>query len=274
MIAILACMAAGALCATAGPWMLRGMGWQVARPALALRIWFTAFLLGVAALLGSVAFAIAHATAATERSGGVAGTTAVLCGWALLGVLGMSIGVVSHHAGPVVEGRRSGGLSLLLLVARDEVRRMTVAGAEVSVVDVPAAFAVAGRGCDADIVVSRSLAAALPPAELRAVVHHELGHLRGGHSLMRTVSLVAGTIAPNARCGKDFAHTVHLLTELAADDRAAAACGVGDTASALRTLAGMTGDPAPLLRAQRLTRVGARPSRIGLWHHRIRGQLS
>lgn len=254
MLAVLACMTAGALCATAGPWLLRGMRWQVAHPAAALRIWFGLFVVGSAAFLSGVVVGIVHATSVSEQSGRLAATSAVLTGWLLLAALGMTIGLVGHHAAPVAAGRRSGGLSLLLLVAHDEIRRTMVSGSEVSVVDAPTAFAVAGRGCDADIVVSRPLAMALSDDEFRAVVAHEVVHLRAGHTLLRTVSLVAGAVAPKARCGKDFAHTVHLLTELAADDHAAAACGVGDTASALRTIAGMTGDPGPLLRAQRLIR--------------------
>lgn len=258
MLAILACMAAGGLCATAGPWLLRGLRWQVAHPAVALRLWFGLFVVGVSALLGSVVVGMVLATTATEGSGGVAGTSTVLSGWLLLVALGGTIGLVGHHAGPVVEGRRAGGMSLLVLVARDEIRRTTVSGTQVSVVDAPAAFAVAGRGCDVDIVVSRPLAAALSEAEFRAVVEHEAGHLHGGHALLRTVSLIARAIAPKARCGKDFAQTVHLLTELAADDRAATACGAEDTAAALRKVATMTGDPGPLLRAQRLTRRAGR----------------
>ncbi|WP_446666722.1 M48 family metalloprotease [Flexivirga sp. B27] len=254
MLALLACMTAGILCATAGPWLLRGMKWQVARPAVALRLWFGLFAAGLAALLGSVVVAIVLATTASERSGGVAATSAVLSGWLFLLALGASIGLVGHHAGPVVEGRRSGGLSLLVLVARDEIRRTMVAGSQVCVVEAPTAFAVAGRGCDVDIVVSRPLEAALSADELRAVVEHEAGHLRGGHAMLRTVSLVASAIAPKARCGKDFAHTVHLLTELAADDHAASRCGVDVTASALRTVSDMTGAPGPSLRAQRLSR--------------------
>lgn len=260
MIAVLACMAAGALCATAGPWLLRGKKWQVARPAMALRLWFTLFVVGIAALLGGVVAAIVGAVTATDRSGGVAATAAVLSGWLLLGVLGICIGVISHHAGPVVEGHRSGGVSLLLLVARDEIRRTIVSGVEVSVVEAPTAFAVAGRDVDVDVVVSRPLVAALSAAEFRAVVEHEIAHLHGRHGALRAVSLVAGAVAPRARCGRDFAQTIHLLTELAADDRAAATCGASSAASALQKLAHLTGDAGSLLRARRLTRGAKQPA--------------
>lgn len=261
MLAVLACMAMGVFCATAGPWLLRGMGWQVAHPARALRLWFGLFVAGVAAFVGSGVVAISQAASVTETAGGVAATAAVLTGWALLAVLGVIIGVVSHHAGPLVEGRRIGGASLLLLVARGETQRLTIGGARVSVVEAPTAFAVAARDCDADVVISTPLADALTPAELRSVVGHELGHLRGHHSALRTIALIAGSVAPRARCGSCFARTVHLLTELAADDAAARSCGAQVTASALTTLAALTGDPGPAVRAQRLSRRSPRSSR-------------
>ncbi|RNI20685.1 M48 family metalloprotease [Flexivirga caeni] len=254
MILVLACMGLGVLCATAGPWLLRDMGWQVARPARALRLWFALFVLGVAAFLGSVLAAIIQAAGATDSSGAVTATATVLSGWLLLAVLGVAIGVITHHAGPLVEGRRTGGASVLLLVARSETQRMTVDSAEVSVVAAPTAFAVATRDCDADVVISQSLVDVLTPAELRSVIHHELGHLQGRHSMLRTVAMVAGSAAPRARCGRGFAQTVHLLTELAADDTAARACGPEIAASALCALATLTEDPGAALRAQRLSR--------------------
>lgn len=262
MVAVLVWIVAGALCATAGPWLLRGMGWQVAHPVRALRLWFGLFLLGIGALLGSVIVATIEAVTATRASGSVAATVAVLGGWVLLATFGAVIVVVSHHAQPLVEGQRISGTSLLLLIARNETRRLKISGAEVSVVDAPTAFAVAGRDCDADVVISQPLVDAMTPAELRSVVHHELGHLRGHHALLRTIAQVAESLAPRARCGNGFASAVHLLSELAADDCAARSCGPQVAASALNKLAVLTDDPGPGMRARRLIRKSEQPSPV------------
>jgi hypothetical protein len=82
------------------------------------------------------------------------------------------------------------------------------------------------------IVASRSLLAALPADERRALLAHETAHLRGRHHLYRSAAELAAAVNPMLR---PVARAVRYATERWADEDAATA--TGDRASVARALA-------------------------------------
>ena len=82
------------------------------------------------------------------------------------------------------------------------------------------------------IVASRSLLAALPPDERRALLAHETAHLRGRHHLYRAAAELAAAVNPMLR---PVTRAVRYATERWADEDAATA--TGDRASVARALA-------------------------------------
>jgi hypothetical protein len=82
------------------------------------------------------------------------------------------------------------------------------------------------------IVASRSLLAALPPDERRALLAHERAHLRGRHHLYRAAAELAAAVNPMLR---PLGPAVRYATERWADEDAATA--TGDRASVARALA-------------------------------------
>jgi Zn-dependent protease with chaperone function len=268
MIPTAALLALGVACTALGPFALRSKPWQVARPALALRIWFGLFTIGCLCFAGSVVAAVAAAAAQADGSGhGLIPTLTVLVGWVVLAVVGAVISLVGHQAQPVLDGGRLSDVQLTLLVARDQIDSYDMSGHEVLLVHNQRPFALSCRH-RSRIIVSSALADALAPDQLRAVIEHEIAHLDERHGPMRKIAVVAGSLAPWARCGRDFAGSVNLLTELAADDRAADICGRPALIAALSRCAELTGDEALRLRARRLGVATARSQHGSQPQHR------
>jgi Zn-dependent protease with chaperone function len=106
------------------------------------------------------------------------------------------------------------------------------------------------------IVASRVLDAC-SPAELRAVIAHELAHLESRDNLRRAALAVCPDVLAGSRAARDMEHAWAEASELAADDRAAGATATSrlDLASALVKVARLGADvPAPPLPASALFR--------------------
>ena len=95
------------------------------------------------------------------------------------------------------EWRRSRRELLRLRAAADLGRRQTIGGVDVVTVPMPrvAAYSLGGR--DPQIVVSDELVTLLEPAELRAVLDHELAHIRRSHgTVLRFVAALEVALPP------------------------------------------------------------------------------
>jgi Zn-dependent protease with chaperone function len=240
-----------AACVLGAPRLLRLRRVAIRRPRLLLATWLGVFLLGAAAIAGSVLWSVMLALAA--RSGALdIGWIAGLLAWGSLVATGAAAAMVLTRAEPLRSGRgaTSRDLDLLAAACADRVERI---GA-VQVLFVRAARPVAfSSTCDGGrIVVSSALAEALSRSELRAVLEHERAHLTGRHDLLLHAARLNRACLPALFGARAFDQAVHLLVELAADDAAARVCGAGAVADALRRTALLEPNEWAEIRAARL----------------------
>lgn len=260
MIVLGVLLALAAACLLGAPRLLRLRRSAVVRPRLLLAAWLGVFLLGAAAILGSVLWSVLLALAA--RTAPVdAGWVGGLLAWAALAVTGAVAGLVLTRAEPVLAGREAASRDIDLLAAACTERVERLGSLQVLFVraERPVAFS---STCDGGrIVVSSALAAALTPGELRAVLEHERAHLVARHEVLLRIARVNRACVPGLFGARAFDQAVHLLVELAADDAAARVCGPRTLAAALRRAATLERNEWAEIRAARLEHraVPARP---------------
>ena len=257
MIALAVLLALAAACLLGAPRLLRLRRAAVRRPRVLLAAWLGVFLLGAAAIAGSVLWSVMLALAA--RSGPLdAGWIAGLLAWGALAITGGVAAVVLTRAEPFLAGRgaTSRDLDLLAAACADRVERLGAVQVLFVRADRPIAFS---STCDGGrIVVTSALAEALEPAELRAVLEHERAHLTGRHDALLAAARLNRAVLPALFGARAFDQAVHLLVELAADDTAARACGPATVAAALRRSAALEPNEWAKIRAARLE--GADPA--------------
>ena len=109
--------------------------------------------------------------------------------------------------------------------------------AQVRVLSHPTATAYCVPGLSRRVVLTSGTIDALPPAELRAVLAHELAHLRQRHDLVLEFFTVLHTAVPRRLRSDRGLETVRLLIELLADRNAERSVGRVPVARALVALA-------------------------------------
>ena len=237
----------GALALAFGaPLLLAGGRWQVFRPALALGLWFSAFVLGVG--LACSAF-VASVVVAVDASTTPGSFGASLLAWGAVVVAAGVIAIATGASDPLVDSYRE-NLRRLTPVAtsREDRGAFTLVRFES---DDPVAVAVPGR--PAEILVSSALERALTTAQLHAVLAHEYAHLRGRHGLLvRLAELNEACLPGFVPAGRSLRKATLMLVELVADDVAARQAGSAQLTVALERLAEASGEAGFLARAERL----------------------
>lgn len=262
MIGLAALLLLAAACILGAPRLLRLGPLALQRPRLLLAAWLAVFLLGAVAVLGSVVWSVVLALAA--HTGGMdAGWVVGIVAWAALAATGGAAALVLTRAEPYLAHRGATGRDLDLLAAACTVRTRSIGRVPVLVVraERPVAFSSTGDG--GRIVVTTALEAALSPAELRAVLEHERAHLDGRHDLLLRLAGLNRACLPGLLGAREFDRAVHLLVELAADDRAARVCGPATPAAALRRAAGLEANEWAEIRAARLAARASEPRTAG-----------
>jgi Zn-dependent protease with chaperone function len=258
VLVVLLALAAG--CLLGAPRLLRLRRFAVRRPRLLLAVWLGVFLLGAAAIGGSVLWSVMLAIAA--RTDPVdAGWIAGLIAWGALGVTGATAALVLTRAEPLLSGREAVGRDLDLIAAActDRVERLGAVQVLFVRAERPIAFSSTGDG--GRIVVSSALERALTPGELRAVLEHERAHLAGRHDALLRIARLNRACVPVLFGARAFDQAVHLLVELVADDAAARVCGAATLAGALRRSAVLEPNEWAEIRAARPgARSAARPA--------------
>ncbi|MBD8207818.1 M56 family metallopeptidase [Microbacterium sp. CFBP 8790] len=258
MIALGACALLTILAWWAGPRLLTSGRWQVRYPSIALAAWHAALGFGLLTALGAVGCTVALALQAQHTQDAVAGVIYHVAGWGALAALGAVLLIVGAGSdGLVGAGERTFGEVLALPHTK-----ATLDG-RVSLLtcrsDEPFACAIPGR--DAAVVVSSALREILTPAQLSAVVAHELAHLRGRHYMALRIAELHRACLPSSRRGKQLLRATTFLVELIADDAAARRVGAVHLANALVHVADQTQDLTMELRAERLATRQWTPSR-------------
>jgi Zn-dependent protease with chaperone function len=260
-VIVLACLLAlAAGCVLGAPRLLRLRRSAVRRPRLLLAAWLGVFLLGAAALAGSVLWSVMLALAASTGpvdAGWIAGVLA----WGALAITGGAAALVLTRAEPFLSGREAAGRDLDLLAAACTERVDRVGGVQVLFVRATRPIAFSSTGDGGRIVVTSALADGLTRGELRAVLEHERAHLTGRHDVLLRLARLNRACVPALFGARAFDQAVHLLVELAADDVAARLCGPGALAAALRRTAALEPNEWAEIRAARLD--VAAPERAG-----------
>ncbi len=251
MTVLLGLLALAAGCLLGAPRLLRLRRSAVRRPRLLLAAWLAVFLLGAAAIAGSVLWSVMLAVAAHTApvdAGWVAGVLA----WGALTITGATAALVLTRAEPLNAGREAAARDLDLLAAACTDRIETIGAVQVLTVRSARPVAFSSTVDGGRIVVTSALADALTRGELRAVLEHERAHLTSRHDALLRIARLNRACVPVLFGARAFDQAVHLLVELAADDAAARICGAATLAGALRRTAELEPNEWASIRAARL----------------------
>ena len=185
-------------------------------PNLGILTWFIWFFIAIAATVSAVVIAVGFIFQSyfeLQSGGGLLETLAVsFAPWLLLGFGGVLLAITNLRLAPYFEAKAQ-DLDLDLLATNHSER---FEGALVRELSLPGYFALAQNN---QIFLSTA-ALRLPIEQKQAVLWHELGHLRLGHSRLRAISAFALTLAPWFLVSRVFDYELQRLCELAADNYA------------------------------------------------------
>lgn len=251
--------------AVLAPVLLTRGAWRFERPGLALALWHLALHSGLAAAAGSLVVAMTLASALVEQHVAPVGgpwtpVDGVVLGWVGTGVAGVVGVVVATQSRRLAREESLTRRRLAALVAVRGIHRAVADDMNIIVVESDRALACALPGRDLGpgprhrVIVSSGLARALHAGELRAVMLHELAHLRLHHPVLVRVARLNAACLPLLPGARELERVTGMLVELVADDVAVRRCGTRALARALTTIGTLESDPAMLLRAERLLR--------------------
>ncbi|MEJ2579708.1 MAG: M48 family metalloprotease, partial [Kineosporiaceae bacterium] len=251
---LLACVATTVIAVLLAPTVLGSARWSTRHPATALTLWCIAFAAGLLAPAVALVLVLVQ-TVGSGRGGAESGTAvlvAALGSWAGLAGFGGLASLILTRAEPLSADHRRSDAALTLLAATATRHREWIGRVQVLHVrsDLPLAVCLPGGG--GRILLTTGLSEALSVGQRRAVIAHELAHLRGRHGWIARLVRLNAAVLPRFSGAPRFERTCGLLIELAADDAAARDCGADDVAGALRAMAALDPDEGLLLRARRV----------------------
>ncbi len=187
-------------------------------PRLGLIIWFGSLLsAGIATLTALLVAAWSYFdTVAALESNEFGGTKwlaalAVSFGpWVVLLLSAISLVLVQTRLEPLVVAARE----VQPAISQAKKQLMNFMDVEVFSIDLPFAYAVAGRN---QILVSAQLQNQLGSDEFEAVLWHELGHIRGKHFALKRLARFVRLLSPGLAASKALVSEVERLCEIAAD---------------------------------------------------------
>jgi Zn-dependent protease with chaperone function len=204
------------LVTTAAPLLLVGRFDKT--PRLGLTVWFAAFLSSGLATALAIGIAIASIfetylklVANPVGSAGWLATLAVsFAPWLILAISGIALALANQRLEPILANARE--VSPLL----DAALRpwMTFQGYQVMRIELPIMVAAVARG---QIFISTTASRTLRESELHAVLWHEIGHLRGGHNLLKQLAGFVRSLSPWLVASKALVNEVTRLSEIDAD---------------------------------------------------------
>ena len=201
------------------PRLLVGMFYNI--PKFALGLWFTYFL---SSFVASVVAIVVTVWALAEYIEYLWGSSSVelemfnhLGLWALVAVSGILIALINLRTDPLVE-RASIARKELASASKFFGRFEDVALYEIDF-PVPLAFTAKLNG-KPGIFISKTATKELKHEELVAMYWHELGHIRGHHNLIRSITRLIALLTPILLASKLFVAETEHLTEIIADNYA------------------------------------------------------
>lgn len=262
MLVVAVLLLAAAAAVFLGPLPLTFGSWRLRYPRVALFLWHSAFLAGLASALASLAWSISLAvatdSAGAKREDWLGPTVIVVAGWVGLASIGGIGALVFSRMEPITSAMRQTQEQFNLLAAQAAYRSVRMGRVDVVFIDSDLPVALSLPGGHARILVSSLLEEELTPIELRAVIEHERAHIAGRHGLVAQLAQLNRACLPRLLGAREFQRATALLVELIADDAAARVCGAESTASALSRLGEIQDSDAMVLRARR---IATRPPR-------------
>jgi len=256
VVALLVLLAAAVAVVLLAPRTLAAGRWQVRMPRLALGLWLTAVLGGVACLIGAGIVGLVLAIAGSGSESGAAGVIVTVFAWMSLLAVGGTVVIVASGSAEVLDAVRRNRGSVLTL---PHTVHVAASDWQLLVCDTDEVFACAIPGKPHTVAVSAGLVRELTPAQLRAVVAHERAHLSAHHELVLRLADLNLACMPRSGAAQRLRRSTSLLIELAADDAASRRAGAVHLANALVRVGRATGDVTVELRAERLAQ---RPCRL------------
>jgi Zn-dependent protease with chaperone function len=188
------------------------------RPRLGLTLWFGSLLSsGLAAAIAlAVAFSSIFSTYAKLLDSPFGSTdwqsTLVVsfAPWLILAISGIALALINQRLEPLINVARE---SKPLIDAAVK-SWMTFEGHEVCTIELPISLAATARG---RILISKVAAEALDEPELRAVLWHELGHIRGRHNALKQLASLVRLLSPWLTASRALVLEVDRLAEFDAD---------------------------------------------------------
>lgn len=250
--------------------------WQVVHPRRALMAWLLVGALGISLAVAATMIAATLSLSASSAGTPVEGMALTLIAWMGLGGLGI-VGSLAQLGRSDLGDESDEQLSISELLSRRRTDSWQMGAVTVVEIEDHRVVAMAVTGTTPAIFVSRTIRHALPTSHLSAVLAHEAAHLSQHHALVRRLGAWHAACLPKrSQLRRDFASRITLLTELAADDAAAAQVGPAHLHSALTALHNLTASRELEVRAARvraLHRTTPLASADSLSPHGTSGQL-
>ena len=188
------------------------------RPRLGLTLWFGTLLSsGLAAAIAlSIAISSIFSTYAKllESPFGSTDWQSTLlvsfAPWLILAISGIALALINQRLEPLFSIARD-SKPLLDAAAKPW---MTFEGYEVCTIELPIFMAATARG---RILISKVAAEALDELELRAVLWHEVGHIRGRHNALKQLASLVRLLSPWLTVSRALVLEVDRLVEIDAD---------------------------------------------------------
>jgi len=188
------------------------------RPKLGLTIWFASLLSSVVAAaisLLSLGYAYFYSTARVStatfgESDWIANFLLSFVPWIALATFGVVLTLINlRFEAPAIEGRR---LQENFQLAKKYLRDFE--GVKVYVLALPIHYALA---TEKEIFLSQKLLDSLSAIEIEAVLWHELGHIRGHHTALKSIARLVAVLTRPMNLSRVFQHSIDELCEKVAD---------------------------------------------------------
>jgi len=215
------------LATVAAPLLLQNRDWVARHPAIALACWHLLFLSAGLAALGAFATAVwfgfeSWLRVNTVEMGGSSWLEVVALSfvpWILLALSGIFLALATERVEPAVSASKLVNRALAIGLKQTT----TFEGYSVMTLDVSVMQAfVMGRGANAKIVISAGALQTLNPMQLKAVLWHEVGHIKLKHNAILSISGFVAHLLPFVRTSQIFQAEVSRLVEVQADNYALA----------------------------------------------------
>lgn len=187
-------------------------------PSLGIAIWFVTFLSAGVAVLTSLGVLVWEyfetvSVLSGEEFGGEAWAVALVISfapWLTLALAGISLAIINQKLEPLVTTAKSVGP--LLDLSKTPFQKFE--GIKVFTIDLPFAYALATKK---EILISSFALATLDKRQLKAVLWHELGHVKKSHYAIKQLARTIRELTPRLAASRALVAEVERLVELAAD---------------------------------------------------------